>query len=138
MKKNIPAPVIAITSELISQFETHATLDSLFMHAGAPGDPPEESKHAKSMTWLRRTNQAEGVNPLEVLGLIIETYMDEESDPDTDQWFEEKQLKVNRLKRALSKANLHMHRVAELQVHIQFQRLALSIIYVNEILKALT
>jgi hypothetical protein len=106
MTKNIPAPVIAITSELVSQFETHATLDSLFMHAGAPGDPPEESKHAKSLTWLRRTNRTEGVNPLEVLGLIIENYMDQESDPDTDQWFEEKQLKIAQLKQALSKANL--------------------------------
>ena len=106
MRKNIPAPIIAVVSELVSEYETHATLDSLFMHAGAPGEPPPESKHAKAMAWLRRVNKDEEVNPLEVLGLIIEGYMEEEPDSEFDQWFEKKQKKVDRLKSALKKANL--------------------------------
>lgn len=106
MRKTIPAPVIAVVSELVSEYETHATLDSLFMHAGAPGDPPPESKHAKAMAWLRRTNKDEVVDPLEVLGLIIEGYMEEEPDSEFDQWFQEKQKKVDRLRSALAKANL--------------------------------
>lgn len=50
------------------------------MYAGAPGDPPEGSKHVKAMEWLRRTNKNEDVEPMEVLGRLIETYMDEEID----------------------------------------------------------
>lgn len=58
--------------------ETHVTLDSLFMYAGAPGDPPEGSKHAKALEWLRRINKTESVEPLRVLGRLIEAYMEEE------------------------------------------------------------
>ncbi len=106
MRKTIPAPIIAVVSELVSQYETHATLDSLFMHAGAPGEPPPESKHSKAMAWLRRVNKDEEVEPLEVLGLIIEGYMEEEPDSEFDAWFQEKQKKVDRLRNALQKANL--------------------------------
>ena len=106
MRKTIPAPIIAVVSELVSQYETHATLDSLFMHAGAPGEPPPESKHAKAMAWLRRVNKDEEVEPLDVLGLIIEGYMEEEPDSEFDEWFQEKQKKVDRLRNALKKTNL--------------------------------
>lgn len=77
MKTQIPAPIIAVVSELTSKFETHATLDSLFMYAGASGSPLEGiSKHAKALEWLRKTNQ-DSSQPLEVLGKIIELYMEE-------------------------------------------------------------
>ena len=105
MNKTIPAPIIAIVSELVSKYETHATLDSLFMHAGAPGDPPPESKHAKALEWLRRTNKDPDIIPIEVLGLIIEGYIEEE--PGHPYGFdEEKEKQINRLKNALEKANL--------------------------------
>lgn len=110
MRKIIPAPVIAVLAELVSTEETHATLDSLFMHAGAPGDPPEESKHAKALEWLRRVNKTEEVDPMEVLGLIIEGYMEEEPPEYVDQWYEKKQKKVDRLKTSLAKANLSYQR----------------------------
>lgn len=106
MRKIIPAPIIAVVSELVSYCETHATLDSLFMHAGAPGEPPPESKHAKAMAWLRRVNKDDEVEPLVVLGLIIEGYMDEEPDFEFGVRAEEKQKKIERLKSALQKANL--------------------------------
>lgn len=102
--QKIPAPVISAASELVSFYETHATLDSLFMHAGAPGDPPNGSKMAKALDWLRITNQDPDVNALEVLGLIIEGYMDEE--PETEKWYEERLKKIKRLKNSLAKANL--------------------------------
>lgn len=78
MKKTIPASLISVVAETASNRETHATLDSLFTYAGAPGDPPDGSKHAKALEWLRRINKDGTVNPLEILGLIIESYMDEE------------------------------------------------------------
>lgn len=79
MAKLIPQPLIAATADICSACETHASLNSLFMYAGAPGEPPEGSKTVKAQEWLRRTNKDATVRPLEVLGRIIENYM--ESDP---------------------------------------------------------
>jgi hypothetical protein len=76
----IPAPVIAVLSELVSHAETHASLDSLFMYAEAWGDPPVGSKPVKAQDWLRETNKHHA-EPLIVLGRIIHGYMD---DPEMD------------------------------------------------------
>ena len=78
MRTLIPAATIAVCSEIVARRETHATLDSLFMYAGAPGDPPEGSKHAKALEWMRRINKTESVEPLRVLGRLIEAYMEEQ------------------------------------------------------------
>jgi len=72
MRRIIPSPVISVCAEIASQRETHATLDSLFMYAGAPGEPPGGSKPAKALEWLRITNKDESIKPLDVLGRLIE------------------------------------------------------------------
>lgn len=77
MRRLIPAPVIAAAAEVVVGRETHASLDSLFIHAGAPGDPPEGSKWVKAQEWLRRLNKDESLQPLQVLGRLIEAYMEE-------------------------------------------------------------
>ncbi len=104
MRTLIPAPVIAIVAEIASNRETHATLNSLFMYAGAPGDPPLESKHAKAVAWLRRVNQDKSVEPLEVLGRLIERYMDEEINEDFPGWAEESTKTKARIHKALQNA----------------------------------
>src|SRR5688572_6403873 len=75
MKKGIPAPIIAILAEWLPTFETHASLDSLFLYADAPGDPPEGSKPIKTQAWLRRVNK-ESDNPFKVLGRLLECYIE--------------------------------------------------------------
>jgi hypothetical protein len=75
MRKEIPAPVIALLADNMPVFETHAGLDNLFLHADAPGDPPEGSKPVKTQAWLRRINK-ESENPLIALGKLIECYME--------------------------------------------------------------
>lgn len=75
MRKEIPAPVIAVLADYMPVIETHAGLDNLFLHADAPGDPPEGSKQVKTQAWLRRINKESG-NPLIVLGKLIECYME--------------------------------------------------------------
>lgn len=77
MRVAIPAPVIAACAEIIPERETHASLDRLFMYSGAPGDPPEGSKPVKVQEWLRRINKDESVEPLKILGRLIEVYMEE-------------------------------------------------------------
>ena len=77
MRTHIPAPVISACAEVMTQRETHASMDSLFMYAAAPGDPPEGSKWVKAQEWLRRINHDEKAQPLQVLGRLVEGYMEE-------------------------------------------------------------
>lgn len=72
----LPSHLISVLSEELSAAETHATMDSLFMYANAPGDPPEGSKLTKAQAWLRRINTHESCEPLEVVGYLIEGYME--------------------------------------------------------------
>lgn len=87
MRKEIPAPVIAVLADTLANLETHAGLDNLFLHADAPGDPPEGSKPVKTQAWLRRVNK-ESENPLSVLGKLIECYMEipEQDEDDSEPW----------------------------------------------------
>lgn len=94
MNNIIPAPVIAVVADIAAEKETYASLDSLFMYAGAAGEPPGGSKPVKTQEWLRQTNK-ECSNPLEVLGMIIERYMEEE--PEDNPW-EVKKENENRIR----------------------------------------
>jgi len=80
-RRPIPAAVLSVCAEIAANRETHATLDSLFTYAGAPGEPPPGSKPAKALAWLRITNKDESVKPLDVLGRLIENYMEAPLDP---------------------------------------------------------
>jgi hypothetical protein len=75
MNNNIPSPLISILASSISQIETHATLESLFLYANAPVDPPLGSKEARTIEWLRRINK-ECDQPLSIVGKLIENYME--------------------------------------------------------------
>ncbi len=83
MGKLIPQPIISVCADQISRVETHATLDSLFAYSDAPGEPPEGSKTAKALEWLRRINK-ECDEPLSILGKLIEGYM--ETPPNETFW----------------------------------------------------
>lgn len=106
MRREIPSAVIAVIADLVSGNETHATLDSLFMYAGAPGDPPEGSKHTKALKWQRIINRDESVSdPLAVLGKLIEGYMEAVADSSTfnDNFIPER---MNRIEKVLSSTGL--------------------------------
>lgn len=77
MRKLIPVPVIAACAEIMSHRETHQSMDNLFIYSGAPGNPPEGSKWVKAQEWLRRINTDETTQPLQILGRLIEGYMEE-------------------------------------------------------------
>ena len=79
----IPAALLAVVAEISAKRETHATLDNLYTYAGAAGDPPEGSKPAKALAWLRTTNKENSVPPLVVLGKIVEVYMEESLNPES-------------------------------------------------------
>lgn len=109
MRREIPAPVISVCSEIIATRESHASLDSLFAYADAPGDPPEGSKPVKAMSWLRRVNKAPDADPLKVLGRLIENYMDRPIDPE-NQWEQDHAKHRARITQVLAEAGLQYHR----------------------------
>ena len=51
------------------------------MESGAPGEAPDGNCKTKCANWLKRCNEDPSVNALEVLGLVIQAYMDEEPTP---------------------------------------------------------
>ena len=103
MRKKIPSPIIDVLVRLLSEHETHVTLNDLFAYAGAPGEPPLGSKPTKILAWLRRINKDVNVNPLDVLGLLIEHHMEENRIPGFSS---DKDFEVASLKDALNQANL--------------------------------
>lgn len=54
----------------------HATLDALFSASGAPGEPPALAHHSKWKEWLFRAGQDPNTDSLQVLGNVLEEYMD--------------------------------------------------------------
>ncbi|MFD2644114.1 abortive infection family protein [Pseudomonas japonica] len=107
---NIPSYLISAIADTVAESETHASLDSLFMYADAPGEPPDGSKAAKALEWLRRINKENGIDRLLVLGRIIEKYMDEITE-ETSFWVNQEQIdakkkRVSNIKKALERAGL--------------------------------
>jgi hypothetical protein len=105
MRRFIPAPLLSVCAEIAAGRETHATLDSLFTYAGAPGDPPPGSKPAKALAWLRQCNKDHNLQPLDVLGRLIENYMEEPLDPE-NSWHEERFKDRERITTLLGEFNL--------------------------------
>lgn len=78
---------------------SHPTLDALFMSAGAPGDPPNLAHHSKWKEWLFRAGQTENTDSLNVLGNVLEEFMD--SPPSNSElktsWGEKRQTVIDAL-----------------------------------------
>lgn len=107
----IPQYLMSAIADAVSSLETHASLDSLFLYANAPGDPPEGSKAVKALDWLRRINKECGTDALPIMGRIIEKYMEEEEPTSGRYWInpeqeKERKEKVARIKDAVERAGL--------------------------------
>lgn len=81
----------SLVGEVIASTGSHATLDALFLSAGAPGEPPALAHHAKWKEWLFRAGQDPTVDSLMVLGNVLEEFMDlapKQDTPEFDVWKE--------------------------------------------------
>lgn len=78
----IPPALIGVTAPILDAAYTHSQLNSLFMSAGFPGEPPQGNKTQKCQDWMRAANrhvQTSGqpqINPLELYGRLIAEFMD--------------------------------------------------------------
>lgn len=79
MNHQIPNSVIgSVASVIADHYYSHSKLDTLFMESGAPGDVPEGNCEKKCSNWLKRCNEDPKTDALEVLGAVIQEYMDQE------------------------------------------------------------
>lgn len=81
-KRKIPIAVAAIVNQTLSG--SHTTLDALFREAGAPGDPPDLPHASKWKAWLLRANDDPTVDPYQVLGKVLEEFMEVSPDGGDD------------------------------------------------------
>ena len=82
MSQKIPNSVIgAVASVIAEHYYSHSRLNTLFMESGAPGDSPEGNCETKCSNWLKRCNDDTTVNALEVLGAVVQEFMDQEPPP---------------------------------------------------------
>jgi len=66
-----------VVAEVLGKhYYSHSKLNTLFMEAGAPGDPPEGNCVNKCLLWLKRTNSDPSVDPLKVLGGVLLQFME--------------------------------------------------------------
>lgn len=79
MANKIPNSLIgAVASVIAAHYYSHSKLNALFMESGAPGDIPDGNCEAKCTTWLKRCNESSDVDPLSILGRVIQAFMDQE------------------------------------------------------------
>jgi hypothetical protein len=76
----IPNSVIGAVSNVIAaDYYSHSKLNALFMESGAPGDVPEGNCEKKCTNWLMRCNQDPDIDAMQILGQVIQNFMDRES-----------------------------------------------------------
>ena len=88
---------------------SHATLETLFLSAGAPGEPPDLAHHSKWKEWLFRAGQDPSVNSLAVLGNVLEEFMDLPTD-ETEEAFERWQQHRDKIEEILEQHGLRYFR----------------------------
>ena len=76
-KQKIPNAICAVVGEVIGQYYfNHTRLNTLFFEAGAPGEVPAGNCVDKCTYWLKRCNDDPSVDALQVLGKVLEHYME--------------------------------------------------------------
>ena len=73
--QTIPLKVISLLAELLPKYETHASLNSIFLYADIENTFPELSKPNRVQETLIHINKA-NPNPLKILGKVLEKYFD--------------------------------------------------------------
>lgn len=95
--KAIPNPVAVVVGQALGSFYFHhQTLEAMFMAAGAPGNVPEGNCVKKCVTWLKRAN-AEHPAPFQLLGKVLEEFMEVEPAPFKRADWDEAKAKVEKI-----------------------------------------
>lgn len=81
----IPGAICSIVGRILGDsYYNHTLLNALFQESGAPGEPPPGNCITKCTEWLKRVNEDPSVDAYQVLGRVLEHFM--ENRPDTDKY----------------------------------------------------
>ena len=106
-RRQIPHQLLGVCAVVAADRETHATLDSLFTHAGAVGEPPNESKEAKALKWLRSSNSDPAVtDPLSIAEHLLAHWIEVVQPERIQKYDEHRELLLG----AAQAAGLRFHR----------------------------
>jgi hypothetical protein len=98
----------AVVGDVLASTGSHATLDELFISAGALGEPPSLSHDSKWKTWLFRCGQDPNIDSLAVLGNLLEEFMD--LPPADHEYLQEWRTKRERVEAVLEENGLRYFR----------------------------
>ena len=103
-KRQIPISVVATVADIIGEhLYSHTKIDNLFLAAGAPGDPPPVGCVEKCKQWLQRCNDDSSIDAFDVLGKILEEFMERDIPAEWTNWHQRRDKVVDSLaKRGLS------------------------------------
>ena len=106
MRTEIPASVLAVVAEVAPLTgKLMPPWTASFSLLGRREIRRQGSKHTEVLPWLRRVSNDPSVEPLTVLGHLIEGYTDAVSDPH-DFWARKKQEAKERIEQVLAQCEL--------------------------------
>jgi len=108
VSESISDAIIELIVEIFGQSD-HEEINALFQKAGAPEPSPPGSRSRKIKTWLKQVNQ-ECEFPLEVLGKILQDFMDCDIDMFEDYYRSVREKKWDKILDALEYEGLSYRR----------------------------
>lgn len=104
-RATIPPQVIAIVSNVLGRYYyNHTSLNALFIGCGAPPEVPPGNCVQKCLTWLKHANDDPKLDTLELLGCVLQNFMDSNTSP-YSHWKDDRE----RIEKALAKNGLSYH-----------------------------
>jgi hypothetical protein len=85
---NIRLPKVLCVAVAGALRGSHASLDRLFLTAGASGPPPDLPHHSKWKEWLFSAGNEPNVDTLSLLGNLLEEFMDVPPNEDSPGFLE--------------------------------------------------
>jgi len=102
--------VIAVVAEVLGgHYYNHSKLNTLFMEAGAPGEPPEGNCVQKCLAWFKRVNESPDVDPLKVLGGVLFQFMETGSGGSAYYYGQTLSAQQERIRSVLGRCGLAYH-----------------------------
>lgn len=103
MLTEFPRPLASIVGEIIGEYYYHhQTIETLLYESGASGDVPEGNCVRKVTAWLMREGSADPGRAIEILGKVLEEFMD----GDFSRNSHDKESEMQRIRSALERYGL--------------------------------
>lgn len=83
--QKIPIPIIQLLSKIFSKYYTRRQIEELFSMASEQKNIYESNKESTVRKWLNAINRQDNPRPFDVLGILIEDFMNKEQTTEEEQ-----------------------------------------------------